>query len=333
MRIAVCGLGMMGQAHLANVCKLAELELAAVCDSDPDKLGLRAVRGNLAFEATAASLDGVPAFTEFDRMLRETELDAVAIATPTDLHSPLARAALEAGLHVFCEKPIAVTVPEAERVCRAAARSGRVLLVGHVLRFFPAYQRLRELVRSRDYGPVVAAEFSRSCGLPGWGGKGWFADPARSGGMPVDLHIHDADFVRHALGAPPQVRSFRRRHDGLDVIRTLYMYKDALVASSGAWVHRSAGFAAWAKVTFERATVAWHSGAANHLDLFPAGAEPEVVDLPPVDGYEAELREFVRCASEGRPSDLAPPESALDALRMVYAEMDSARLGRPVACP
>ncbi|MFO7898257.1 MAG: Gfo/Idh/MocA family oxidoreductase [Planctomycetota bacterium] len=335
MRIGVCGLGMMGRAHLANALKIDGLEVVALCDIDPTKLDFsQAVTGNIAFEPAQTSLDGVARYEEFDRMLDEAGLDAVIIASPSDQHPPMAVAALEAGLHVFTEKPIAVVPEQGERMCEAARDAGRTLFVGHVVRFLPAYRNLAGWMRDATYGPVVAAEFSRSCGLPGWGGRDWYADPARSGGMPVDLHIHDADFVAHVFGPPPAVRSFRARNErsGADVIDTLYMYKGALVRSHGAWLHRSSGFAAWAVVTFEDATVSYHTGRGDHIDVFRHEGAPDRVTWSPEDGYEAELREFVRCAESGRPSSVCTPESALASLRLVCSEMESAETNEPVRC-
>ena len=338
MKVGICGLGMMGQAHLANLSKIDGVTVAALCDSDEERLSLaKAVTGNIRFEHARDSLDRTPRFTDFARMLGEAELDAVVIAVPTDLHADFAVMALRAGVHVFSEKPIALTVEDAKQMCGAARDSGRILLIGHVLRFLPAYQEVRELIRSKKHGRMLAAEFGRVCGLPGWGarasgGTSWFTDPARSGGMPIDLHIHDTDFIIYSLGTPPRLRAFRAHDEqsGVDVIRTVYLYENALVTSHGAWLQRSAGFSAWAQVTFERAAVFFHTDFGNRLQLYPAEGERQEIKLPHVDGYEAELREFVRCIAAGEPSPIAPPESALETLRMVCQEMESARLREAV---
>ena len=331
MRIGLCGLGMMGQAHLGNALKSDELEVAALCDSDPTRLSLEeAVGGNLALQQAEGSLDGVPRYADFAEMLAQTELDAVALALPTDVHAEFAVQALQAGLHTFSEKPMALTVDGAEQMCQAARDAGRTLFIGHVVRFFPAYQAIHAMIRSGEHGAVVAAEFGRACGLPGWGGDSWFADPARSGGMPVDLHIHDVDFVRYALGEPSQVEAFRTRREasGVDVIRTQYEYgTEAVIGSYGAWLHRGAGFAAWASVIFERASVHWHTDRGDRLDLIVDGAGPQTTPLPEVDGYEAELREFVRGVESGQPSEICTPESAMASLALVYKEMEAAEAG------
>ena len=328
MRLGICGLGMMGRAHLANALKIDGIDVPAVCDTDPKRrAGPAEVVGNIAFDAQGGRPDDIPVCETLGQMLSESELDAVLIATPTDTHAALALEALNAGLHVFCEKPISLAVESAEVMCQTAERTGRVLFIGHVVRFFPAYAEVRQMIRSARLGAVLAAEFNRTCGLPGWGGDSWFRDAARSGGMPVDLHIHDADFVLHAFGPPDEIQAVRRRHEatGVDVIRTIYMYREFAVGSYGAWLQPSAGFHAGFRVTFEQATVDWHTDHADHLKLYPVDGSRQHIALPDVNGYEAELRDFLACVQAGRPSQVCPPRTALAALELVIAETACAR--------
>jgi predicted dehydrogenase len=324
MRLGICGLGMMGQAHLANALKIDGIEVAAVCDIDPERrAGSAEIVGNIDFDAPDGRHADIPAYEALGQMLADAELDAVLIATPTDTHAPLAIEALSAGLHVFSEKPIALTVESAEAMCEAAERSGKVLFIGHVVRFFPAYSEVRKMIGSGCLGAVLAAEFNRTCGLPGWGGDSWFRDPARSGGMSIDLHIHDADFVLHTFGSPNELHAVRRRDEttGVDVMRTIYMYREISVGSYGAWLQASAGFQAGFRVTFEQATIDWHTDHADHLKLYPIDGSPQHIALPDTDGYEAELREFAECVKSGRPSEICAPRTALAALELVIAEL------------
>ncbi len=324
MKIGVCGLGMMGRAHLANLMRIEGATVVALCDADQRKLDLsKDVRGNIRFDTFATSARDIPQFTDFDQMLDRGGIDAVVIALPTHLHAPCSIRALHAGKHVFCEKPIALNAADAERMCSAARDANRVLFIGHVLRFFPAYQEMLRMIKSGDHGRVLTAEFSRLTGLPGWGGDSWFTDPARSGGMPLDLHIHDADFILYAFGEPEQIQCFRTRSakTGVDVLRTTYVCGDAIVASYGGWLHHNVSFRAWASITFEHASVFWRSERSSVVELCPSDSARQEVAPPAIDGYEAELREFLRCAEAGRPSAIAPPESALASLRLVEREL------------
>lgn len=136
-RIAAVGAGYWGKNLVRNFAELGAL--AAVCDADA---------------ATAASLArkyGVPA-TEWAALLRDPAISGVAIAAPAALHGALTRAALEAGKHVFVEKPLALAVAEAEQLTELAERQDRRLMVGHLLQYHPAFMRLRELVRDGALG-------------------------------------------------------------------------------------------------------------------------------------------------------------------------------------
>jgi hypothetical protein len=139
MNIGVCGLGMMGRAHLANAVRMDGVSVAALCDSDPQHLRLEGeARGNISFDTEGLTAQAAR-FEQFDRMLDETDLDVIVLAVPTHLHAEFALRALGAGVHVFCEKPIALTVEDAGRMCSAAREHGLVLMTGHVVRFMPAY--------------------------------------------------------------------------------------------------------------------------------------------------------------------------------------------------
>ena len=99
---------------------------------------------------------------------------------------------------------MALNVAECDRMIDAAEASGKVLQIGHCIRFWPEYVVARQIIRDGSFGQVVGASFRRFTALPGWSPDSWFADEKRSGGQPLDLHIHDTDLhplpVRHALG-------------------------------------------------------------------------------------------------------------------------------------
>ena len=123
IRIAVVGLGKMGLSHLAIVKAHPQVELAAVCDSSGYVLGV------------LKKYTGVATYTDYDAMLRELELDAVLIATPSRTHASMVRTALERGLHVFCEKPFTLSVKDATELTALARSKGLVTQVGYHNRF------------------------------------------------------------------------------------------------------------------------------------------------------------------------------------------------------
>ncbi len=103
----------------------------------------------------AARFPGVPVTGELDELLDDPSLDAVAVATPVPTHAEIASRVLEAGKHCFVEKPLAQSVPDAERAVAAAEAAGRVLMVGHLLEYHPGVQKLKELVDSGQLGDQI----------------------------------------------------------------------------------------------------------------------------------------------------------------------------------
>ncbi|HVW85966.1 MAG TPA: Gfo/Idh/MocA family oxidoreductase, partial [Bryobacteraceae bacterium] len=143
MNVAVAGLGFMGATHLKAWRQIPAARLVAVQSSDEAKLAgdLTSISGNLGSGGEKMDFSGIRKYGAVGALLQDPDIDAIDLCVPTDQHAPLAIAALRAGKHVFLEKPMALDPSGADAVRRAAEESGRVLMVGHVLRFSPAYRR------------------------------------------------------------------------------------------------------------------------------------------------------------------------------------------------
>jgi predicted dehydrogenase len=143
LRVGVVGLGYWGPNHARNFDALDGCELAWLCD------GREEVRAKLAAAYPSARFTG-----DLDDLLADPSLDAVVLATPVPTHADLAVRVLDAGKHCFVEKPLALTVADAERAVEAARRSGKVLMVGHLLQYHPGVNKLKELVDSGELGEI-----------------------------------------------------------------------------------------------------------------------------------------------------------------------------------
>src|SRR5579885_2334596 len=196
LRLAVLGLGFMGSTHVKALEKAPRAKLAAVFSKNEKRLSgdLTDVRGNLGGPGEKMDFSHIARYRELDLLLADPTIDAVDICLPTDLHEPVAVAALRAGKHVLVEKPLALDGAAAKRILAEAERSGRILMVAHVLRFLPQYAALRDAIRGNP-GCVRMAEFRRRCATPEWGG--WLVQPSKSGGGVFDLLIHDVDMCIH----------------------------------------------------------------------------------------------------------------------------------------
>ena len=170
-RVAIVGFGFMGKTHYGAWKKCRGAKVVAVCDSNLAQMTSK-VTGNIKGIADNSALPKtVKVWDDFSKMLEAGGFDIVDITLPTSLHPVMTIAALEAGYHVLCEKPMALDLKSCDRMLAAAAKTKRELLVAHCVRFFPEYACLREMVRSGKYGKVVAADFTRFMSAPKWSRK------------------------------------------------------------------------------------------------------------------------------------------------------------------
>ena len=175
-KIAVVGFGFMGRMHYGNWKRIPGARVVAICDANLAQLG-NVSGGNIAGADASTDFADVAIYDDVGKMLAAGGFDVVDVTLPTPLHPDVTIAALKAGCHVLCEKPMALNVKSCDRMLAAAKRAGKVLLVGQCLRFWPEYVVLKALVDSGKYGKVVAADFSRSTPPPdGAGTHGWFLD-------------------------------------------------------------------------------------------------------------------------------------------------------------
>lgn len=182
VKIAVIGLGMMGRNHVRVYNELPDAELVAVAD----------VNESVA-EAVGAQYK-VRWYTDYRTMLERERCDAVSVAVPTALHEQVTIDALEAGAPVLVEKPIAATVAGARRMIERARRLGRQLMVGHIVRFNPAVQALKQKLEDGQLGRLFQV-FCRRIGP--------FPARIRDVGVVVDLASHDLDLMRYLIGSDP----------------------------------------------------------------------------------------------------------------------------------
>jgi predicted dehydrogenase len=182
--VGIVGTGSIGQVHIDTYNGIDEYEIAAVCDIDEK-----------ALEAGVAS-SGAKGLSDYRKLVERKDVDVVAVCTPNDLHAPVAIAALEAGKHVFVEKPMAYNADQARDVIAARDRSGKFVQIGVCQRFRGDAQVLKEYVTGGELGNIYFAKcgYLRRSGIPGYGS--WFTTMERSGGGPiVDLGVHALDLT------------------------------------------------------------------------------------------------------------------------------------------
>jgi len=338
VNVGIVGLGMMGTTHFRGYQEIPEAEVVAVCDVSGKKLAgdWSEAAGNIdTGSAATQDLASIRTYEALEAFLADDGIDLVDLCVPTFQHADFTVRALEAGKHVFCEKPMARTAADCERMIRAAEKAGRFLAVGHVLRFWPEYLVIKDMIDDGRYGKVTGVMMTRLSPRPGWTWDNWILDETRSGGAPLDLHIHDADTVQWYFGPPNRVSAVGTEEaKAMGHIVATYHYADGpAVVAEGGWDYPATfPFRMEASVMFEKAAVEFSTRTSPTLVVYEEGAdEPVHPEVPAHDGYTEELRYFVGCVAAGTPPDRIAPQEAARAVAIVEAEMQAARTGQPVA--
>ncbi len=333
-RIGIVGLGFMGRMHLGNWMKLPGCEVVAVCDSNPDLANrLDEQIGNIEGLSKEVDMSQMTFYHDFEVMLQEARLDAISLTLPTHLHPALTARAFNAGVDVLCEKPMALTSEKCGEMLEAAQSTGRKLMIGHCIRFWPEYAWLKEIVQSCQYGKVLNVCFDRISTRPTWSSGGWLADPSKSGGMILDLHIHDTDFVHYLFGIPKSVSC---RTLGIpeqsDCVETDYFYdQDMLISARGSWLASdSYGFRMAYEIHLEQATIIYDCTRDPALKVYPTGQEAFVPEIAKGDGYSREIEWFYQWINGQSVEMVITPEASLKSIRIIEAEKQSAQSGTAV---
>jgi len=330
MRIAVLGAGFMGSTHGRAMAKMPNVEIAGIYAHSEKRA-----------EPLAEEL-GTTWTGELDRILRDESIEAVDVCLPTPQHRPVTEAAIEAGKHVLLEKPIALTDIDAMALVDLAAESDRIVVMAHVLRFWPEYVELARLVRSGDFGQPRSGLAYRRQPFPAW--SELFARSDLTGGAVIDQMIHDFDALNWIFGTPSAVTAKglnNPRSGGWDQVQVLVDYGDSsALVDGGMMMPESYPFTSSFQVLCERGAMEYDFQAGgrsvemgagvNELKLFPNEGDPQVVSVEQQDPYFAEIDYFVSCVTEGVAADRATPADARLALQVALAARESLMAGTTV---
>jgi len=336
IRVGIVGLGFMGEMHFRCYQALDGAQVVAICDTDKGKFEeTGGTAGNIEGAEAPLDLTGIELYDDFDKMLAEANLDALSVTLPTYMHKDYAVKALGAGVNVLCEKPLAMTVADAEAITGAAQQSGKLLQTGHCIRFWPEYAKTKEIIDSGQYGKVLAATFQRLSLTPTWSWDNWLMDASKSGSAALDLHIHDSDFVQYVFGMPKAV--FSRAVGGpaaheFDHIVTQYVYdEDCVVTAEGGWsMTPGFGFEMSFNVVLERATITYDCSRDPAFKVAPAEGDAFTPEIASGDGYSNEIAHFVKAVAGESVPEIITPAQSVDSLRLVLAEKQSVTSGQSV---
>jgi UDP-N-acetylglucosamine 3-dehydrogenase len=327
LRIGVIGLGWFGEIHCETIAGVPNLELAALCTRRPDRL------------AEQANKFGVKkTYTDYRAMLADKEIDAVSIVTMWDQHTDPAVAALEAGKHVFLEKPMASTVADCNKIIAAAKKAEGILQIGHICRFNPRYRMAKQAIDEGRIGKIVALQSRRN--IP----AAWTPTILEKIGPIVGDAIHDTDLMLWFTGdrvasAYAQTVSVRNLKFP-DIGQTMYRFKGGATATlETVWCMPE-------KTPFdidERMSIIGTEGIIHVQDTFPNLGivdksrlhSPDTTYWPMFNGVRggalrAEFDYFADCALKGKAPEIGRPEDAAAALEATIAAEESARTGKVI---
>jgi len=335
VNVAVVGLGFMGVTHITAYQTLPAARLVAVCDSVrlPVNGVLAGIVGNVSSSGDINLGRDVKVYRTLNEVLADAEVEMVDLCTPTPLHPEQCIAALKAGKHVLCEKPLALASPAAREIVNAARSAPGFFMPAMCMRFWPGWSCLKQIVAERKYGKVLAARFRRMSERPGWS-KGTYTQGDSVGGALLDLHIHDTDFVQYLFGRPASVFSTGVMGAGNSVehVVTQYHYPGGPnVYAEGSWL-LTKGFSMSYTLLCEHATLDFDlARGAEALHVTEEGKPPRPVTFDEPNGYAPEIRYMLESIQSGKPPSVVTAADGLSAIEICEAEATSVRTGQVVA--
>lgn len=348
LKLGVVGTGnIFKAAHVKTWAEHPEVEMVAFCDIIHERA------------ETLAREWGVSAvYTDYHELLKDDEIDLIDICTPNLYHSEIAVAALEAGKHVFCEKPDAVNVQEAQRMADAARKSPGILMTMRNNRFRPQSRFLKQFVDEGQMGEIYTGRcgWIRRRGIPGKGG--WFTTKALSGGGPlIDLGVHFIDLAMWIMGNPKPVAvvgaTYCKFADnalsdsvhskfGERVENGIFDVEDLAIGfirfEGGATLQIEFSWASniGEEMNFVelRGTKAGFSLKKGEVEVFSESAGTLTTTIPVLGKNSASphgenLNHFVECV-QGRAEPIVRPEQGVDMVKILTALYESAESGQEV---
>ncbi len=323
MRVGIVGVGAMGAVHAA-----------AWQQTPAEVVGFAAT--SAATAEPLAHAYGARAYDSLDELLRD--VDVVDLCTPTHLHYAQAVQAAAAGKHIICEKPLARSIAQATAMIACCRAAGVKLLVAHVVRFFPEYVRAKTAVEAGEVGQLAVLRFRRNVFQPKKAEDNWFVDQNKSGGLILDLMIHDFDCARWLAGDVVRVmaRSVGYRQPGAPFDHALAILTHANGAIShveGSWAYPPPTFRTQFEIAGSQGLILHDSDTAAAIRTFrqplPAAGTPDVpVPSSPLleDPYTTQIKAFYAALVHDAPLPVTA-EDGLKALEIALAALESARTG------
>jgi len=314
----------MGRMHASVYGTLGNASLVALVDKSPDRA------------AAIGKESGAKIFTTLEEAFASCEIDAVDICLPTDLHAEFTIKAANAGKHVLCEKPMAMSLAECDAMIAAAAENKVRLMIAHCIRFWPEYAYLTKLKETGELGKLLSVNLTRYGEFPTWSEDNWLSDESRAGGGAFDMHIHDTDYALGLFGDPVEMSAFGT-DDGRgigQIFATMRFAGGSIAHLEGGWnLPRHTPFKMAFRAIFERGAAIMDDGP---LTIYRPNEDPMTPEFPKMEaagggnisdmgGYYHEIKYFVDRVLSGEPFEVTNAESSRRTTEVVLEEIRQAK--------
>lgn len=332
-KIGLVGLGFMGKTHLRAYDSITNCEVTAIY-----------TKSNVVDKDITQMMYNGSFVTTYDDLLNDEKIDIIDICLPTYLHEEFIIKAANAGKHIICEKPLTLTVDSAKRILDIIRKNDVRLFVGHVLRFWPEYKKIKSYSESDKLTDIDVVHAKRLGQKPKW--SNWFQHPEKSGGALFDLHIHDIDFVTYLLGEVDYVYAVGTKNDrgAWDHIMTTLSFKNKSIAYAEA-SHRMAmkfPFTMSFRAQSSQRIVDFHSAGAENIEnmqasnnqfMYYTNEEKSILDVQAQDPFQNELSYFIDCIEHKKENTIIPLKDVLYTQFLLQAIEQSLENNEKVSIP
>ena len=324
--VLLIGAGTMGMVHASAYYAMEDVKVVGIVDIRKEQAEqIRGEHDTKIFQTLEEAVENIE------------RIDVIDICAPTFLHKEYVIKAADLSINVICEKPLAYSLQDAKEMIDYCKEKDVKLFVGHVVRFFPQYSKAKELVKKEAIGEIGIVRTRRGGSFPlGW--SDWYADQSKSGGVILDLIIHDFDFLRWTFGEVDRVFAKGLSEKGLEhldyAIVTLVFESGVIAHVEGTWAHQT--FSSQFEFAGKTGIIEYDSLKEEPvlLSIRQSSEEQNGVEVPqsPMkkSPYHIELEHFLSCLKSNK-TPIVTAEDAYKAMEISVAALESLKTGVPVS--
>lgn len=329
-QIAIIGPGSICRTYMEALKTSEKVKVTAISGRDTEK------------GRSMAAEYGLPYYVDQEEMYRTEQLDAVLICTPTFTHEEMVRRAIAHKVHVMCEKPFVLDADIAEQLFAEAKAADVRMMVMHVVRFWPEYVKMKEMIRTGALGDIKNVYLNRLSSHPTW--ATWHRDPEKSGGGLYDLHIHDVDYLYHVFGKVDSVYAVGKQEDSgcFNNVSTVMKFACGVSAVVEGFMDTTGAFGFTTNVRINGSNAAAEMlnksvyledgtrGKTNKLVFYPKNEPEQITEVERYNPYARETEYFAECVQSGDETEMVPSEDVIYVLRILAAVKQSLETGQVV---